>query len=183
MGCGLESGNDEVLKFIRKPITTEIVRKKAEMLDRIGIRIKAYFILGLPTDTRETIQQTIDFAKSLPLYTANFSLFLVAPGSEFAEVAHQYGEVRLESNLLTAFSSDSGPLSFVGKGLPESYLKNIQEKAFEAFFFRFSQVWILLREIRGYEDIRRYFIVTRAYFEKKTKYLFRSMLAVLRLRR
>lgn len=180
VGCGLESGNDEVLKFVGKPVTTEVVRKKAEMLDRIGIQIKAYFILGLPTDTKETIRQTIEFAKSLPLYTANFNLYLVAPGSELAKVVHQYGEVRGDFSLLTGFASETQPLSFVGNGLSESYLKEIQEEAFETFFFRYSQILRLLREIHGYEDIKRYFMVLNAYLQKKIKHLAWMMSAVLR---
>ena len=64
---GLESGNQEILKHAHKGITPERVRLALGWARKAGIRTWGYFIIGLPGETEETIQQTIEYAKSLPL--------------------------------------------------------------------------------------------------------------------
>jgi anaerobic magnesium-protoporphyrin IX monomethyl ester cyclase len=80
---GLESGNELVLRRARKGASP----KKAEMAltwsKKAGIRNWGYFIIGLPHETKETIRETIDFAKSLPLDIALFHVAAPYPGTPF----------------------------------------------------------------------------------------------------
>ena len=82
---GIESGNDEILKRSGKAITTAQARKAVEDCAALGIRTYGTFILGLPGDTRETIGQTLDFACSLPLTMAGFSILIPYPGTKAFE--------------------------------------------------------------------------------------------------
>ena len=79
---GIESGNAEVLKRTAKHIDLKRVRDAVTWTEAAGIRAKGYFILGLPGDNEETIEETIEFAASLPLTEAMFSIATPFPGTQ-----------------------------------------------------------------------------------------------------
>jgi len=78
---GIESGNREVLQRIGKGIRLDQVRQAVRWTQEAGIHVKGYFMLGLPGDTEETMQQTIDLATELNLDEAMFSLTTPFPGT------------------------------------------------------------------------------------------------------
>jgi hopanoid biosynthesis associated radical SAM protein HpnJ len=88
---GYESGNEQILKNIKKGVT------KAEMLrftsdcHRAGVVIHGTFILGLPVETRETIEETIRFAQELDVFSMQVSLAAPYPGTELYEQARLNG--------------------------------------------------------------------------------------------
>ncbi|MBN1342231.1 MAG: cobalamin-dependent protein [Phycisphaerae bacterium] len=86
---GIESGNDEILKKARKGITTEQSRAAVDAASRLGIGTYGAFILGLPGETPETLEQTIRFACSLPLTMAGFSVLIPYPGTQAFEDYYQ----------------------------------------------------------------------------------------------
>jgi hopanoid biosynthesis associated radical SAM protein HpnJ len=79
---GFESGNNQILKNIKKGATAERARKFVKDCKRAGIRIHADFIIGLPGETRETIRETIRFAKDLDCETIQVSVAHAYPGTE-----------------------------------------------------------------------------------------------------
>jgi anaerobic magnesium-protoporphyrin IX monomethyl ester cyclase len=80
---GIESASEEILKKARKGTTAERARQSVKWAKAAGIRNMGYFIVGLPGETRETIQQTIDFSKELPLDLAIFHIAAPYPGTPF----------------------------------------------------------------------------------------------------
>mgnify|MGYP001609692874 FL=1 len=82
VSMGLESGSDEILKRVSKGVWIEDAVRACEILHNTGIETRASFILGLPYETHETVNETIEFAKSLELYHANFNIMTPYPGSE-----------------------------------------------------------------------------------------------------
>ncbi|MFA5802216.1 MAG: radical SAM protein [Thermoleophilia bacterium] len=163
VSVGIESGSDKVLKFVKKPVDKATVRRVTAWLDEAGIKIRGYFMIGHLIDTEETIQETIDFAKSLPLYSMNLSVMYLAPGSEAREIAHEYGSVNVGLDLGSGYPR--GNLSFIPKGLTEEYIQAMQKKAISNFFFRPRQIGRLLSAIEGPEDVRRYARMVRAFFK------------------
>ena len=80
---GLESADPEVLKIIRKGITAEDVKKAVELADRLDIETNVSTIIGLPGDTRDSIEKTVNFIRNIPQIL--FSTLAIAnpyPGSE-----------------------------------------------------------------------------------------------------
>ncbi len=69
---GLESGNPEILKLTRKGVKHEDVTNAVKLSDGLGIETNVSAMIGLPGETKDTINQTIDFIKNTPqiLYTA-----------------------------------------------------------------------------------------------------------------
>jgi hopanoid biosynthesis associated radical SAM protein HpnJ len=84
---GYESGNDETLKRIKKGVTTDEMRRFTKACHQAGVVIHGTFILGLPVETRETIEQTIRFAQELDVFSIQVSLAAPYPGTELYEQA------------------------------------------------------------------------------------------------
>jgi len=82
---GIESGNQEILNGISKGIRLDQVRQAVRWAKEAGIHVKGYFMLGLPGDTEETMQQTIDLAVELGVDEAMFSLTTPFPGTRLWE--------------------------------------------------------------------------------------------------
>src|SRR5277367_2087005 len=88
---GYESGNDDILTRIKKGVTMEEMRRFTRDCHRADVVIHGTFILGLPVETRQTIENTMDFAKELDVFSIQVSLAAPYPGTELYEMAKQNG--------------------------------------------------------------------------------------------
>jgi anaerobic magnesium-protoporphyrin IX monomethyl ester cyclase len=172
LSVGIESGNDEVLKFIRKPVRVEEARQVAAWVNEAGILLRGFFMINHLIDTKETIRQTINFAKELPLFTVSFTILFLIPGSKVREIAHKYGTVSYDYCLNTGHPGET--LSFVAKGLTVEYLKSTQRRAYAEFFIRPIQIWRLIRAIDSWEDIKKYRELAQAFFKLFIKFPVKS---------
>ena len=96
VGCrlldvGYESGSDEILKNIKKGITTEQMRRFTRDVKRAGLMILGDFVFGFPGETKETAEQTIRFAKELKPNQIQFAVATPIPGTEFYDWAKENG--------------------------------------------------------------------------------------------
>jgi uncharacterized radical SAM superfamily protein len=80
---GIESGNEQILRNVRKGAYPEKAERALRWAKKAGIMNWGYFIIGLPGETEETIRQTIDFSKQLPLDIALFHVAAPYPGTPF----------------------------------------------------------------------------------------------------
>lgn len=83
MSWGIESGNEQILSHARKGAKPEQARQALVWSKKAGINNWGYFIIGLPGETEQTIRQTIEFAKGLPLDIALFHIAAPYPGTPF----------------------------------------------------------------------------------------------------
>jgi len=88
---GFESGNQEILNGIRKGIRVDRAREFVKNCKKLGIRIHGTFILGLPGETRQTMRETMDYARELDVDTIQVSLAAPYPGTELYARAVQNG--------------------------------------------------------------------------------------------
>jgi hypothetical protein len=90
---GVESANRAILKTIKKRITPEQVIEAVRMCARTGVTPFASFILGLPGETPETIQETMEFGRKLKELGLLYGFHLLAPfpGTEVRERSDTYG--------------------------------------------------------------------------------------------
>lgn len=79
---GIESGNQDVLDKIDKGIKLQQVRDAVRWAREIGFETFGYFMIALPGDTEETIEDTIRFAKKLKLDMAKFNITIPLPGTK-----------------------------------------------------------------------------------------------------
>ncbi len=88
---GYESGNQQILHNIKKGMRIEVARRFAEDCRKLGITIHGTFIIGLPGETRETIEETICFAKEINPHTIQVSLVAPYPGTYLYDQAVENG--------------------------------------------------------------------------------------------
>ncbi len=91
---GVETGNAEILKAIDKNIDHDTIRKAFKACKEVGLETIGFFIIGLPGETRQTMQDTINFAIELDPLIANFSMMTPYPGTTV------YAQVKSQGNLL-----------------------------------------------------------------------------------
>ncbi len=153
---GIESGNQELLDGISKGLTLDMIRTVTEMTRRAGIRMRGFFMLGLPGETEETMRQTIEFAKTLNLSAAVFHITTPFPGTELYKTVLDSGELDTKTSWdnYSIFSSDASP--YVPKGLSHETIKHYQTEAYRSFYIRLSFVLRQVLGIRSLSDIRRY---------------------------
>jgi hopanoid biosynthesis associated radical SAM protein HpnJ len=88
---GYESGNDDILTRIKKGVAMDEMRRFTKDCHRAGVVIHGTFILGLPVETRQTIENTIRFAQELDVFSLQVSLAAPYPGTELFEQAKLNG--------------------------------------------------------------------------------------------
>jgi hopanoid biosynthesis associated radical SAM protein HpnJ len=88
---GYESGNEQILKNIKKGVTKEQAIQFTKDCKKLGLSIHGAFIMGLPGETRETIRETIEYAKQLDLNSIQASLASPYPGTEFYTLCQEQG--------------------------------------------------------------------------------------------
>ncbi len=79
---GIETGNPEILKNIKKKITLEEAVKSVTLAKKAGLKVLTYFMIGLPGETEKEVKETIDFAISLDSDYAEFNICIPYPGTE-----------------------------------------------------------------------------------------------------
>ncbi len=88
---GYESGNDDILTRIKKGVTMDEMRRFTRACHQAGVVIHGTFILGLPVETHQSIENTIRFAQELDVFSIQVSLAAPYPGTELFEMARQNG--------------------------------------------------------------------------------------------
>jgi hypothetical protein len=113
MSCGVESGSPEILKIIKKEVSTDAIRECFRLMGKHGVEPACSAMLGNPGETKATVQQTIKFLNSIPeLLWTNFSISNPYPGTQMLIWARtgQHG-LRLRYDDLSKYSRyDDSPI-------------------------------------------------------------------------
>lgn len=130
---GYESGNDAILKNIKKGITKQQAIRFTKDCQKLGLSIHGAFIMGLPGESRQTIAETIEFAKRLDLNSIQASIASPYPGTEFHDLCMENGWIA--SN---AFLDGSGhqKCTISYPGLSSTEIFNSVEEFYNKFYFR-----------------------------------------------
>ncbi len=84
---GIESGNQEMLDRLRKGTKLEDYERAYRWMDGLGIETRGSFIIGGPFETHQTIEDSINFARKLPLYRIGVNILTPYPGTELYRIA------------------------------------------------------------------------------------------------
>ena len=140
---GFESGDPQILKNIKKGATVEMARTFMKNCRKVGIKVHGDFIIGLPGETKETIEKTIDFAKELDCETIQVSLAHAMPGTELHDTMSKEGFLRVEA------LADAG-----GHQLPHIEYPHLSKtdmmsgvnRFYDEYYFRPKVVWRIVKE-------------------------------------
>ncbi len=153
---GIESGNDEVLDFISKGITKEKIRNAITWADEVGLRPKAFLMVGHMPDTRESILETIAFAKSLPLHDVTVQINTLLPETPQMDIwqreGHRWGRVVNESTDEKSFWEPT----FVPWGLEPGELVELHRRFYREFYLRPVTLARHAEAVQSWRDIAKY---------------------------
>jgi len=90
---GVESGNNEMLRVVRKGFTIERARAAATLIRKHGIRLEAFFMVGFPQETVDSLDDTIREIKTFPCDSVSYSIFTPYPGTELFDYCRERGIV------------------------------------------------------------------------------------------
>jgi radical SAM superfamily enzyme YgiQ (UPF0313 family) len=144
---GIETGDPEVIRDILKGTDLETVRERIQWTVEAGIEAKGLFMIGHPTDTPESIHRTIEFARALPIASANFKITTPFVGTPLREMAERYGDI--DTNDYRNYMGDPDQAVFVTNGLSHEYLAGVQRRAYARFYSRPSRLVRLGRGMAG----------------------------------
>ncbi len=139
---GFESGDPQILKNIKKGATLEQARTFVKNCKKLGIRIHGDFIIGLPGETHESIQRTIEFAKELDCETIQVSMAHAYPGTELYAWAQEQGYLVSEA-LADAQGHQLPHLEY--PNLSREEMMAAVNRFYDAYYFRPRVVWRILR--------------------------------------
>lgn len=160
---GVESGNQAILDSINKGFSIKQVVSAFELTRKIGIKTLAFFMVGLPGETKETTQETIHLAKKIKPGFASWGVLVVYPGSGFFKDI-QMGKYNGRLRILGQNKSENLTGTFFGKGnyiafednLTFEQLQEIIKRANREFYLRPSYLLQTISSIRSFSDFSYY---------------------------
>jgi len=164
---GYESGDQQILKNIKKGATVERAQQFTKDAHKLGLVIHGDFILGLPGETRETIQKTVAFAKELDVETIQVSVAHAYPGTELYDFAVKNGFI-VSGNMVDEGGHQLAHIQY--PGLPADEILHSVHRFYDEYYFRPRAVFRILRKAAFNSSERK-----RLYKEAKTFLKVRSM--------
>lgn len=149
---GGESGCDRVLQFIRKGVTTDQLRLVGTWANEVGLVSRVSFILGLPTDTRETIEETLAFIRRCDFHFPYFQLYVPLPGTEMYDHLAEHGRMLVTDPRERSASR----VNYLPHGLTPDDLRTAYRRAFRRSYLRWRMIRNHLQFIRTAGDVARY---------------------------
>ena len=152
---GYETGNQQILYNIKKGMRVEVARKFAKDCKELGIRIHGTFIMGLPGETKETIEETIRFAMEVNPHTIQVSLAAPYPGTFLHRQALQEGWLAGGvSQLVDAHGVQIVSLNY--PHLSHTEIFDSVETFYRRFYFRAGKIAAIVNEmVRSPEMMKR----------------------------
>jgi radical SAM superfamily enzyme YgiQ (UPF0313 family) len=145
---GIESGSQRILDLLDKKITLEQIERALEWTEKAGIKSRGFFMIGNPTETIETVEETIKFALKLRLNTFNLSYFTPLPATKFYDTAEKYGSFDRDWKKLSLWT----PV-FIPHNLTKDELIRYRKKAVWKFYLRPRIIWEFLKMVRRPENV------------------------------
>jgi hopanoid biosynthesis associated radical SAM protein HpnJ len=165
---GYESGDQQILKNIKKGATIDMARRFTANCKKLGLTIHGDFIVGLPGETRETIRKSIDFAKELNVGTIQVSLGHPFPGTEFYDHVKKNGLITIDE-VMTDDAGHQLP-NYQYPGLDRAELVEWVERFYAEFYFRPKVAFRLIRKAMfDTADRRRLYKEAREYLSLRAK--------------
>jgi hopanoid biosynthesis associated radical SAM protein HpnJ len=165
---GYESGDPQILKNIKKGATVERARQFTKDCHKLGLVIHGDFILGLPGETRETINNTIAFAKELDVETIQVSVAHAYPGTELYDHVVKNGFMVSTSKMVDEGGHQLAHIQY--PGLPADVILSEVHRFYDEYYFRPKAAFRILKKAAFNGEERR-----RLYKEAKTFLKLRAM--------
>src|SRR5574337_1323744 len=141
---GYESGNQKILNNIKKGIRLDVARQFTKHAKELGIKIHGTFIMGLPGETPETIQETIRFAQDIDPDTLQVSIAAPYPGTALFRQALESGWLT-GSSLVDDRGTQASVLSY--PHLSNTVIMQSMDEFYRRFYFRPRKIFAIVKKM------------------------------------
>ncbi len=142
---GYESGNQQILHNIKKGMRVDVAKRFTKDCHELGIVIHGTFILGLPGETKETIEETIRFAAEINPHTIQISLAAPYPGTFLYKQALENGWLTDETPHLSGLGTQTAAVSY--PHLSHTEIFQSVEDFYRRFYFRAPKIASIVGEM------------------------------------
>ena len=144
---GYESGSDEILKNIKKGVTIEQMKAFTKDAKKARLMIHGDFIVGLPGETKETVNETLKFIKDLRPNILQVAVATPIPGTEFYEWAKKKGFLLVE-NLEDSIDAEGYQKCIVSyPDFTKEDIENYVDRALKEYYFSPSYIPVAMNNI------------------------------------
>jgi radical SAM superfamily enzyme YgiQ (UPF0313 family) len=151
---GVESGNQEILdSVIHKQLTLDQVRSAFAAAKTVGMETIGFFMVGMPGETEQTMEETIRFACELDPLVANFSIATPFPGTEMYDLVQENGRILADN--WDDFVFFEGKARFEYPHLPAELVERKWKEAYRRFYLRPHRVLRTLGRKQTWLDLPR----------------------------
>lgn len=149
---GVESGSDEILKKYGKGYTRAQIVSAIDHCAAIGIETVGTFILGLPEETRETMERTLDLLRTIKLDYASINVAVPRMGTPLREEAISHG---LVDGDFAVMDQSGAEVAMASRTLSRAEIAAYRRRAVSAFYFNPRYIIRRLARIRSLYDLTR----------------------------
>ena len=162
ISLGVESVNDRTLRFLKKGYSLQQIQDTVKLIKDENIELHGWFILGVPTESRAEMRNTINFAKKGKFDYALFSILTPMPKTELEEIAIKNRWISAQNRDYSKFLHQNKPI-LQHPQLSSKEILKLTRWAQITFFLKFSRLKELIKKIckepkKYYSLIFRYFI-------------------------
>ena len=162
VGFGVESGNQRVLDYMKKKQTIDEVRQAFTWAKEAGLQTMGFFIFGLPTETEETMEDTIRLALELDPDLGNFMMAAPFPGTELYDIVQREGRL-LDAGWADAAIHDECAHFEIGD-LTAELVERKWHEAYRRFYLRPSRIWRKATNLDTWRRLPQYVSEARRFF-------------------
>lgn len=165
---GVESGDPDILLSVDKKIDHDTIRQAFKNAKQVGLETIGFFIIGLPGETEETMENTIRFACEVDPMIANFSMMTPYPGTQVYEIAKRQG--RLLMNDWEDYIFFDGKARYELGDMTAALIERKWKEAYRRFYLRPHRIWGTITRREFWINWRRTFrMAWKTIFPQKEK--------------
>ena len=153
---GVEAGNETILNVLKKDITLDQARTAFRLAKKYKIETVAYFMLGSPSETEGTMQDTIDFSMEIePDYVLFSPTRLMHKGTQMHRWAVENGYISRDHWERFIRGEDVDPIPILEtETLKKEMITRYVRKAYRSFYFRPKYLFRTARRINSWADLK-----------------------------
>jgi len=146
---GFESGDERILKNIKKGITLRDIKKFSQNAKRAGLLLHADFIFGLPGETKESIERTRRLIKEIKPDILQISVAAPYPGTEFYEWAKSHGYLTIQDDSFEDYLDEKGHQKCLVSypDLSAEEIVQAVDETLKSYYMSLSYIPLIFRQI------------------------------------
>lgn len=165
---GVESGDPDILLSVDKKIDHDTIRQAFKNAKQVGLETIGFFIIGLPGETEETMENTIRFACEVDPMIANFSMMTPYPGTQVYEIAKRQGRLLMDDWEDYVFFD--GKARYELGDMTAELIERKWKEAYRRFYLRPHRIWGTITRREFWINWRRTFrMAWKTIFPQKEK--------------